>query len=226
MAFEASKRAAALRAVELVQDGMRVGLGTGSTSEEMVRALAEKGLHLEVVPTSARILELARGLGLSVVESYPDFGPLDIALDGADEVAPDWGLIKGGGAALLREKLVARAARRFVVMVDESKWVPQLGTTRGVPVEVVPFGWDCTRRAMEELPGLNVARLRFSNHQVVLTDHGNYVFDCEFQGDARRLHEHLKAIAGVVETGFFFDMAHVIVTGSENGDSELRESSP
>ena len=224
MAYEASKRAAALRAVAFVEQGMRVGLGTGSTSEEMVRALAVRGVAVAaVVPTSSRIHGLARELGLPVAAEYPDFAPLDIAIDGADEVDPRGGLIKGGGGALLREKLVAASASRFVVMVDESKHVERLGSTRGVPVEIIPFGWS---RVVRDLTSLGFTRVlqRLAAGQPFLSDQGNFVFDCEIGpiADPQRLHSQVKALAGVVETGLFLGMTSLVVTGHEDGSAEVK----
>jgi len=228
MAFEASKKAAAIKAATYVVSGMRVGLGTGSTSEEMVKALAQRliteKLDLVVVPTSAKILELAGSLGFQVAPEYPDFAPLDIAIDGADEVDPQGGLIKGGGGALLREKLVAASAGRFVVMVDESKHVPGLGSTRGVPIEVIPFGWSRTLRDLQRL-GFSQINQRLANGKPFLSDHGNYIFDCAMGPipDPGGLNLQVKALPGVVETGLFLGMSSLIITGSEDGTTRVRE---
>jgi len=183
---------------------MRVGLGTGSTSEEMVRALAAGGWRWRPwVPTSARILGLARELGLPVAAEYPDFAPLDIAIDGADEVDPQGGLVKGGGGALLREKLVAASAACFVVMVDRSKHVERLGSTRGIPIEVIPFGWS---RVVRDLTAFGLLKFCYVGRPGAFrdrsgelhlrlrdrTDRRSSISACASQG-----------LPGVVETGLF-----------------------
>ncbi|CAM9984993.1 unnamed protein product, partial [Phaeothamnion confervicola] len=149
---------------------------------------------------------------------------LDIAIDGADEVDPDYALVKGGGGALLREKLVASSARRFVVMIDESKRVANLGTTRGVPIEVVPFGWCRTLRDLEAL-GFHKLEQRMAAGRPFLSDHGNYIFDCWTAPiqDPGALHARVKSLVGVVETGIFVGMTGVLVTGHEDGSADLLE---
>jgi ribose 5-phosphate isomerase A len=226
MAFELAKQAAAARAVSLVEDRMRLGLGTGSTSEAMMHALSERiqteGLQVVGVPTSDAIAALARSLKIPILEGYPDFGGLDLCLDGADEFDPAGGLIKGGGGALLREKLVASAGVRFVVMVDPSKEVEILGSTRPVPIEVIPFGWSRVRERVQLLGGL--VEIRAVHGKPFLSDHGNYIFDCTFGpiADAATLHQELKAVTGVVETGLFLGLTSSIVIGHEDGTTEVR----
>jgi len=226
MSNQLSKIAAARRAVEYVQEGMLVGLGTGSTSEEMVRLLADRHMGIEVVTTSDHIEKMARDLGLRVREGFPDFSVVDLTMDGADEVDPQGRLIKGGGGALLREKLVASASLRLLIMVDESKHVPHLGLTRSLPVEIVPFGWTSICSRVEAL-GCRANLRLLKDGQPLRTDHGNWIFDCEFgpMDDPGSLEKSLKAICGVVETGLFLDLTSLLVTGREDGTTVIQEFS-
>ncbi len=227
MAFERSKQAAAVAAAALVCSGMRVGLGTGSTSEFFVTALAERvkseSLDIQVFPTSEGILNMSRDLDLPVLADYPDLTELDFACDGADEVDPLGRLIKGGGGALLREKLVALAAKRFVVMVDHSKHVEALGATFRLPVEVVSFGLTSTEKRIADLGVASKLELRRikGSEQPFVTDQGNRILDLSFaQAEVETvalLHQKLKQLTGVVETGFFASFASQIVTGAEDG---------
>lgn len=229
MAYEASKQAAARAAALLVENNMRVGLGTGSTSEFFVRALAERvqqeGLKISAFPTSEHILNLAKSLGIPIMQDYPNLERLDIACDGADEVDPHWNLIKGGGAALLREKLVARAAKQFVVMVDQSKHVARLGQTFRLPVEVIPFAWEATCQAVQQGPGVVRLEWRMQEGEPKRTDHNNFVVDLTVDGDVAALHHYLKAQVGVVETGFFGGMTHTLITGSEDASAQVEHFS-
>src|ERR1041385_6863529 len=146
--LDSLKKAAALRAVEFVRDGMTVGLGTGSTAKHMVMALGERvrtGMKLRGVPTSRETAELARQQGIPLIDQ-DNAWIIDVAIDGADQVDPDFNLIKGGGGALLKEKIVAASAKQFIVLVDHAKRVPVLGGTFPLPIEVVPFGWGSTAR--------------------------------------------------------------------------------
>lgn len=229
MAFEASKRAAAAAALRFVEPGMVVGLGTGSTSLEMLKLLAEmvrEGLQIEGVATSEQIAETARKWGVPLVAEYPNFCKVDVTLDGADEVDPEGRLIKGGGGALLREKLVATASTRLIIMVDESKKVQQLGQTRAVPVEVVPFGWARLQKRIEEL-GARVQR-RDSQGQAFRTDQGNYIFDCSFGPIERpeEVHASLIQLTGVVETGLFLGLTSSLVVGCEDGTAQVQHFYP
>ena len=214
---DALKRAAAGKALELVRDGMLIGLGSGSTAKyftEGVGRLVEEGMKLRGVPTSRATAELAAAGGIPIVEDL--VGPIDLAVDGADEVDPKLSLIKGRGGALFREKLVAAAAKRFVAVVDESKVVDQLG--KGVlPVEVVPFLWRSTAERLARLcTGLKV---RGGEEQPYITDNGNLILDLSFDGgieDAAALGTALKATVGVVEHGLFVGMTDTcIVAGAE-----------
>ncbi len=199
---------------------MALGLGTGSTAAFVVEAVGRRlreGTLREVVgvPTSERTAELARraSIPLTTLHEQP---ALDLALDGADEVAPDLSLIKGRGGALLREKIVEAAARRFVVVVDESKLVDQLGKGP-LPVEVIPFGWRTVVPHLESL-GATVDLRRGADGQPFITDEGNYILDCRFPGipDPADLDRRIRSRAGIVETGLFVGLAsEVIVAGAD-----------
>src|SRR5205085_3497181 len=187
MDIEAQKRAAAARALDFVRSGMRLGLGTGSTARPFVELLAERvraGLNIVAVPTSEVTRADAQRLGvpLTTLDETP---ALDMTVDGADEIGPDLSLIKGGGGALLREKIVAQASTRMVVIADESKWVPVLGRFP-LPVEVVPFGLAATRRAVEAAsavagsPGPALLR-RDKNGHAFVTDGGHWILDAALE---------------------------------------------
>ncbi|MCB1397836.1 MAG: ribose-5-phosphate isomerase RpiA [Rhodobacter sp.] len=230
--IDRAKYAAARRAVDLVEDGMKLGLGTGSTAAWMVRALAERardeGLRLTCVPTSMRTAELARELGLKVVP-LDEAGWLDLTIDGADEFDADLTLIKGGGGALLMEKIVATASDRMVVITDASKEVKTLGAFP-LPVEVIPFGWQSSRMLVEEL--LNAmdvmgtqATLRMNGSRPFLTDEGNHILDLALGriGNPRQLSLALNQVPGVVENGLFIDICDVVVIGYSDGKVEVRD---
>lgn len=229
MSSEEEKMAAAEFAAGLVKDGMVVGLGTGTTSVKMVQALGRRvqaGLRFTGVPTSEHTATLAQSFGIPIV-ALDDAGTLDLNIDGADEVDPDLQLVKGHGGALMREKLVASAARQFIVMVDESKLVHRLGEIFPVPVEVVEFGWRSTLRRLESL-GL-VGELRGGRDPFV-TDNHNYILDCRRapsnQQPTPALANAIKLQTGVVDHGFFLDMASLVVVGKESGEVDaLRRAS-
>lgn len=217
---EAAKRTAAEAVLNEVRDGMRIGLGTGSTARwviEGVARLVSEGYRVEAVATSAQTARLATALGIPIVPLTAE--ALDVALDGADEIDPQGNLIKGGGGALLREKLVALAARRFVVVADISKRTAQLGTRWAVPVEIVAWGWEQTAlRLAAYQPTLR----RDAAGQPTLTDNGNYLVDCAVGqiADVATLDAALKAVTGVVETGLFVGLAHRIVLAGPDGVAE------
>jgi ribose 5-phosphate isomerase A len=219
----AGKGAAARHAAGTIENGMRVGLGTGSTSTLFVRALGERvkaGLEVIGVPTSEGTAELARSLGIKVstLEEHPK---LDVDVDGADEVDAALDLVKGLGGALLREKIVAAASSRFVVIVGDDKLVERLGEAGVVPVEVVTFGWSRTQAALEALGARTTRRADKSNAaKPFVTDGGNYILDCRFAApvNARALAPQIKSVTGVVDHGFFIGMASEVVVGSSNGD--------
>jgi ribose 5-phosphate isomerase A len=225
MDLDAQKRAAAARAIEFVGPGMRLGLGTGSTAKHFVEILAERvraGLDVIAVPTSEATERDAERLGvpLTTLDQTPE---LDLTVDGADEIAPDLNLIKGGGGALLREKIVASASARLIVIADESKLVSTLGRFP-LPIEVVPFGLGATRRAIEAAsaaagcPGPALLRRSKDGHAFV-TDSGHWILDAALQriSDAKLLADRLAGIAGVVEHGLFIGLAQAAVVAGSNG---------
>jgi ribose 5-phosphate isomerase A len=225
-----SKRLAAERAVELIQPGMVIGLGSGSTSALMVRRLAAlrgEGKLTQVmgVPTSLETESLARSLGvpLTTLEEHP---ALDLAIDGADEVDPDLSLIKGGGGALLREKIVAQASRRLIIVVDAGKLSPRLGTRWAVPVEVLPFGWRSQALFLEGL-GARVTRRDARDGAPYRTDQGNFILDCAFGPIARpaELATKLEARAGIVEHGLFIGLTSELIVAGPQGVEHRRRSS-
>ncbi len=212
------KQAAAQKALELVQDGMLVGLGTGSTSRFFTVGLGKlvaEGMKVRGVPTSRATAELAASLGIPIVTEL--VGQIDLAVDGADEVDPALNLVKGRGGALFREKLVAAASKRFVVVVDESKLVKQLGV--GVlPVEVLPFLW---RSTAERLAALGVSLVvRGGEEAPYFTDSGNLILDVTVDDgikDAEEFGFELKKITGVVEHGLFVGMTDTVIVAGPEG---------
>ena len=230
--IDRAKYAAARRAVDLVEDGMKLGLGTGSTAAWMVRALAERArtenLRLTCVPTSARTADLGRELGLKIV-GLDEAGWLDLTIDGTDEFDAELNLIKGGGGALLMEKIVATASDRMVVITDASKEVKTLGAFP-LPVEVIPFGWQASRMLIEELLGAmdvmgTQAMLRMNGDRPYLTDEGNHILDLMLGriGNPRQLSLALNQVPGVVENGLFIDVCDAVVIGYADGRVEMRD---
>jgi ribose 5-phosphate isomerase A len=230
--IDKAKYAAALRAADMVQDGMRVGLGTGSTAAWMVRRLGERvqqeGLRIKAVPTSTRTAQMARELGIEVV-SLDQAGWLDLTIDGADEFDGDLNLIKGGGGAHLQEKIVATASDQMIVIADAGKEVETLGAFP-LPVEVIPFGWQTTRTLIQEaLDTMDVlgtsAALRMNGEAPFVTDEGNHILDLHLQriGNARQLALVLNQVPGVVENGLFIDICDKVVIGHGDGRVELRD---
>jgi ribose 5-phosphate isomerase A len=230
--IDKAKFAAARRAVDFVEDGMKVGLGTGSTAAWMVRCLGElvreDGLRIVGVPTSSRTADLARQVGISVI-GLDEAKWLDLTIDGADEFDGQLSLIKGGGGALLQEKIVATASDRMIVISDASKEVVSLGAFP-LPVEVVPFGWQTTRALIEEmLISTEVlgrqTTLRLNGSQPYITDEGNYIVDLHLNriGNPRQLAVALNQIPGVVENGLFIDVCDMVIIGGPDGQVELRD---
>ncbi len=225
------KRQAAERAMEEIRDGMKVGIGTGSTAEHFVRALGKAvraGLKVTGVPTSERTAALAReeGIPLSTLEDMP---VLDVTVDGADEIDPDMALIKGGGGALLREKIVAAASGKMIVIADSGKLVERLGRFP-LPVEVVPFGLGATRiavRAVLDGHGLTgEVSLRGGEDHPFVTDGGHYILDASLGAipDAAKLAADLNLIPGVVETGLFIGLAaKAYVAGPQGVDVIIKD---
>lgn len=230
--IDTAKFVAAKRAVEFVEDGMKVGLGTGSTAAWMVRCLAElvhdHGLNVTGVPTSTRTAELAQKLGVRTA-SLDEAKWLDLTIDGADEFDPELSLIKGGGGALLQEKIVATASDRMVVITDATKQVDHLGAFP-LPVEVVPFGWQTSKALIEEtLAGLDVlgeaVTQRLNGDAPYVTDEGNFILDLHLQriANPRQIALVLNQIPGVVENGLFIDICDVVVIGHGDGRVEVND---
>jgi len=225
--LDAYKRAAAAGALDYVHDGMKIGLGTGSTAEAFLELLAGKvraGLKIVGTPTSQRTADKARALGIAI-EELDALGGLDLVVDGADEADHDLSLIKGGGGALLREKIVANSAAQMVVIADETKLVRKLGAF-DLPVEVVAFahGTTATRivSASKDLGYANLSpKLRMKDGAPFETDNGNYIYDCPYGAiaDARVLADALSCVTGVVEHGLFVDIATSLIVAGANGVS-------
>jgi len=220
----AAKRDAALRAVDFVESGMIVGLGTGSTAslvvEEIARRLSDGALRdIVAVPTSNATHQqaLLHGIPLTTLDDVP---VVDLGIDGADEVDPEGNLIKGLGGALLREKMVAAASKKLVIVVDESKLVPRLGTRAPLPVEVVTFGagsHDAVLRAFGAVPALRAG----DDGKPFSTDEGHYILDCRFASgidDLAAVERALRERPGIVETGFFLGMNPEVVVGKPPGE--------
>ncbi len=225
MKLEALKRQAALAALEHVEDGMLLGLGTGSTVRHFLVALGEKIQAGELrdvrgVATSNVTAALAEEFGIPLV---PLEAPgVDLAVDGADEIGPGLSLIKGGGGALLGEKIVENAAKHFIVIADHTKVVSVLGERFPLPIEVVPFGYRRTLAEIEALGGR--PKLRVSGGALFQTDHGHYILDTDFGpiGDPSGLEALLKSIPGVVEVGLFVNMADLAYVAGPGGVEALR----
>lgn len=208
------------RAAAEVPDGSVIGLGTGSTADAMLDALGERirhGLRVTGVATSARTIARAHELGIPL-KTLDEVDRLALCIDGADEIDPSLNLVKGRGGALLYEKLVARQADRFIIIASAEKLVDRLGTRLPLPVELVPFGWQHTARAIEHL-GLSPVLRTNERGEPVVTDGGHYIVDCNTSGiaDAPALATDLKRITGVVDHGLFINMAHFAITVDENG---------
>lgn len=216
------KRQAAIKAVDYVRDGMVVGLGTGSTARHVIVALGErvkKGLRIKGVPTSQETARLARKAKIPLLQN-DEVWPIDVAIDGADQVDPQFNLVKGGGGALLKEKIVAAAAQQFVVVVDHTKRVPVLGGSFPLPVEVMPFGWRNTARQIDALGGK--AELRKRSGKIFVTEARHYILDVHFAriNDPAALEAALNRIPGVVENGLFVARTSVLIVGTPAGVEE------
>lgn len=216
------KRNAAAVAVEYVKNKMLVGLGSGSTMEyalHFLSARVKQGLRITGIPSSLATAKLARRLKIPLVTDTAAFKKIDITIDGADEVDTQLNLIKGGGGAHTREKVVASRSDRVIIIVDEKKLVPQLGKFP-LPVEVLPFGWHSTAAVLKAL-GARVT-LREQEGNPLRTDNGNFILDCNFRGidDPATLTEQIKSIVGVVETGLFVGMADLVIVGKKDGSVE------
>lgn len=217
--LEVGKKLAGERAVDYVEAGMVVGLGTGSTVYWTIMKLGERvkqGLRISGVPTSKRTEKLAIELGIPLL-GLAEVEHIDITIDGADEINTSLDMIKGGGGALLREKMVASASRRVIAVVDDAKTVPILGKFP-LPVEVVPFGYELTMRQLRSLECRPV--LRMDQQHPYVTDNGNYIVDCYFDqiGEPELLGVRINQIPGAVENGLFVHMADTVVIGRGSGE--------
>ncbi|MEM7073976.1 MAG: ribose-5-phosphate isomerase RpiA [Pseudomonadota bacterium] len=230
--IDKAKFVAAKKSVDYVEDGMRVGLGTGSTAAWMVRCLGElvrdQGLRIRAIPTSSRTAALAKDVGIDVI-TLDEARWIDVTIDGADEFNRSLNLIKGGGGALLQEKIVATASDQMVVIADVGKEVENLGAFP-LPVEIVPFGWQTTKALIEELLiSMDVlgrdTQLRMSGAKPFLTDEGNYILDLHLGrvGDPHQMSLVLNQMPGVVENGLFIDICDVVVLGYGDGRVEIRD---
>jgi ribose 5-phosphate isomerase A len=209
---EAQRMAAGEKAAAMVQDGMVIGYGTGRGALAALKALAARGVRVRGVPTSERTAEACKKLGLALT-TLDEEPRLDLVIDGADEVDPALQILKGGGGAHVREKLVALAARRRVIVIEEEKLVQRLGATRGLPIEVVAFGWRTTLSRIEALlPGAQ-------RREGALSDNGGVLIDAPLlaRADLRALDRALKGVAGVVDHGLFLDLRPTVVVGGPDG---------
>lgn len=214
------KQRVAEYAAEKIESGMRVGLGTGSTANYFIEALArrqrQEGLRIQVVSSSIASAIKAQQLGLELL-GMEHIGHLDVYVDGADEVAPDFTLLKGRGADLVREKLLAKAAKAFWVLIDAGKWVQHIGQHFPIPIEVMPFAWQLVQRSLAEIGGN--AQLRKNGDGLFVTSYGSLVLDAAFSPapDAQSLNVQLNAVPGVVEHGVFTGLADRIFC-ADNGE--------
>lgn len=226
MSADGQKQAAGEAAAALVESGMVVGLGTGSTAAWFVKALAARKLDIRCVPTSVQTATLATSLGMTLVE-LDAVKIIDLTVDGADEIGPGLSLIKGGGGALLREKLVWEGSHRCVTIADAAKVVPILGAF-ALPVEVVSFGAKATQRricdVLAEFEIAGLPKLRQKDGQPFLTDQGNLIYDiaCGHIDDPTALADSLKIVTGVVDHGLFLDLADEALVGTDAGVDVLQ----
>ncbi|MFN8523592.1 MAG: ribose-5-phosphate isomerase RpiA [Chloroflexota bacterium] len=228
--IDARKRAAALRALDYVESGMVLGLGTGTTADFFLDALGRRvaeGLRVSGVPTSERSAARARAGSVPLV-SLDDCPELDLAIDGADEIDLDtFALIKGAGGALLREKIVAASARRMVVIADERKVSGTFGATYAVPVAVVPFAAGRTAARLAEL-GCHTTLRKDAQGAPFVSDDGLCIVDCRFPSipDPHALADHIKSIVGVVDHGLFIDLATTVILGTNDGTKVFHRHAP
>ncbi|MFP4021854.1 MAG: ribose-5-phosphate isomerase RpiA [Halanaerobium sp.] len=219
-----AKKLTGEKAAEYIEGGMIIGLGTGSTAYYAIKKVGEmvrKGLKVKAVPTSNETAELAAEEGIELIE-LADVEALDLTIDGADEVDSKFNLIKGGGGALLREKIVASATDKLIIVVDESKLVDDLGEFP-LPVEITPFSWQYTKRMVEKFSCSS--EIRKKDGEIYVTDNGNYILDCDFGKieDPLKITVELNKLPGVVENGIFAEMAEIVVVGYNDGRVEVLE---
>ena len=219
-----AKKLTGEKVAEHIKDGMIIGLGTGSTAYYAIKKVGEmvrNGLKVKAVPTSKETAQLAAEEGIELVE-LADVKSLDLTIDGADEVDPKFNLIKGGGGALLREKIVASATDKLIIVVDESKLVEHLGAFP-LPVEITPFSWQYTQQLIEKF-GCS-SEIRKEDGEIFVTDNNNYILDCNFGKieDPGKVTLELNKLPGVVENGIFAEMAEIVVVGYNNGQIKVLE---
>jgi ribose 5-phosphate isomerase A len=224
------KKLAGEAAAKLVEDGMVVGLGTGSTATYAIQALGQRvdneGLCIFGIPTSSRTMEQARSVHIPLT-TFGEHPEIDLTIDGADEILPGpLYLIKGHGGALLREKIVAAASKRMVVVADSSKIVKRLGELCSVPTEIVPFGWEATQKKLEKLDAKPTLRLG-ADKKPYITDGGHYILDCAFgaMDDPKEVAHHLDHVVGLVEHGLFLKFATEAVVATADGIKVLKKQS-
>jgi ribose 5-phosphate isomerase A len=223
---EDAKKRVALEAIKHVKDGFIVGLGSGSTAayaiQEIGRRVTQDGLQVLGVPTSSQAMKLAvqSGVPLTTLDEHPN---PDLAVDGADQIDNKLNMIKGGGGAMTREKIVASAAKQLIIIADETKLVEKLGTNCQVPVEVLPFALATTTANINKLGGKPICRESVEKAGAVVTDNGNYIVDIDFGpiNNAEELNQRLKLIPGVFETGLFIEMADIVFLGRPDGVRKL-----
>ncbi len=222
-----AKQRVALHAAELIEDGMVVGLGTGSTANYFIEALVERqrqGLEVTTVASSIVSMRIAQEVGLKQL-SLDQINKLDIYVDGADEVAPEMVLLKGRGQDLVREKLLARASEQFFVLVDQTKIVNNIGENYAIPVEVMPFAWQMVLASLQELGGKGQLRANASGDGLAVTSYGSLVLDMTFEKgfDVETLNAQLNAVPGIVEHGIFTNLATAVFVGNADGVSEHKK---
>ncbi|UCD13674.1 MAG: ribose-5-phosphate isomerase RpiA [Thermoplasmatales archaeon] len=219
------KKMAAEKAVERIADGMTIGLGTGSTVKYVIKKLGEMintGLKIEGVPTSLKTKKIAKKYGIPLVD-LDEHTEIDLTIDGADEVDSYLNLIKGGGGALTREKIIAYHSKKELIVVDETKIVKKLGVGFPLPVEVIKYGWNATKKTLEQLDC--TAELRKIMDEVYITDNSNYILDCDFGkiNEPEVLEKEINSIPGVIENGLFVGLVDEVIVGSKQGIITLEE---
>ena len=228
MEREELKKLAGEKALDHIEDGMILGLGTGSTVEYTLRKLGQlvkDGLKIQGIPTSVHTKRIAKeeNIPLTTLEEHPD---IDVTIDGADEVDSYLNLIKGGGGALTREKIIAFNSKKVIIVIDDSKVVKALGIDFPLPVEVVKFGWSSVKRVLEEL-GCEVTLRNIMENEPYITDNGNYILDCDFERieNPEQIEMQINNIPGVVENGLFIDLVDEVIVGGKQGIMTLDKES-
>ena len=219
------KKLAAEKAVEYIEDGMIVGLGTGSTVEHTLKKLGEmvkEGLKIQGIPTSLRTKKSATNHGIPLTD-LDEHMEIDVTIDGADEVDSNLYLIKGGGGALTREKIIAYHSKKVIIIIDETKVTKRLGVDFALPVEVIKYGWNATMKTLEDMGC--TPELRTITGEPYITDNQNYIIDCDFGkiDEPEVLEKDINLIPGVVENGLFIDLVSEVIVGSKQGIMTLEK---